>query len=183
MTLSTERILRLADWIAADGMAEPAIGLLAFEHAIQTAELATRAGADDELLVAALLHDVGHAEGGHEHGQWAQIHLAEWFSDRTLWLIEHHITAKRYVCTVEPEYHARLSVDSQQSLRLQGGTLPAEEATVFSQHIWFDDAMRLRRWDDSAKRGGWLPRRFESYSELIESEMERVAREQVTPRS
>lgn len=152
-SVTTQRIAQMVGWFQADLLAEPEIGLTSFQHAGQTAELARQEGADDNSIVAALLHDVGHAEGGFDHGQWARVHLAGWFDERVLWLIEHHITAKRYVCTVQPDYEQILSADSRRTLRLQGGGLAEAAALEFSRHPWFDDVMQLREWDDAAKRG------------------------------
>jgi predicted HD phosphohydrolase len=165
------RVHRLTNWLTQDLAAEPELGLTSFEHAVQCAELARLEGADDEVILAALLHDVGHAEAGYDHGRWARVHLSGWFSERSLWLIEHHITAKRYFCAVAPEYFDTLSADSQRTYVLQGGALSSAEALDFSRHPWFDDVMRLREWDDLAKVGGWLPRPFEDYVQLIEREL------------
>lgn len=160
--MSTVTIEQLHAWVAADE-GEPAIGLTSFQHAAQAAELAMAAGADDELVVAAFLHDVGHAEGGHDHGRWARARLAGALSERVLWLIEHHITAKRYVCSTNPQYYERLSADSRRTLVLQGGPLSPAEAEAFAEHPWAADALRLRVWDDGAKQGGWLPQPLEVY--------------------
>lgn len=158
---------RIRAWLEADD-GEPEIGLSAHEHAAQTAEQAIRAGADDELVVAALLHDLGHAEAGHDHGRWAREHLSSILSERVLWLIEHHITAKRYACTVDPTYHDKLSEDSKRTLVLQGGTLSAAGAAAFARHRWFADVMRLREWDEGAKLGGWMPRPLDEYLAYVD---------------
>jgi predicted HD phosphohydrolase len=77
-----------------------------------------------------------------------------------------HADAKRYLCSIEPGYHATLSPASQHTLTLQGGLMSPEAITRHAAHPWFADALRLRRWDDLAKVVGketaplttWEPR-------------------------
>jgi predicted HD phosphohydrolase len=129
------------------------------EHALQCAAHARRDRADDEVVVAALLHDVGHLltpgdiEGpGHHHGSAAAQALRPYVPLRVAWLVEHHVVAKRYLVTVDPRYAAALSPVSQRSLIAQGARLAEREASALEAHPWFGDALRLRRWDDAAKQ-------------------------------
>jgi len=150
-------------------------------HALQCAELARDAGADEELALACLLHDVGRfavdqtlvfdrvgggrvgSRGHHEIG--ADL-VAPYVPERVAWLVRMHADAKRYLCSIEPGYHATLSPGSQHTLTLQGGLMSPEEITRHAAHPWFADALRLRRWDDLAKVVGketapltaWEPR-------------------------
>ncbi len=132
------------------------------EHALQTARLAEQAGADDELVTAALLHDLGHLlnDQGESptlrgiddlHQYFALPFLRGVFSERVLRAIQWHVDAKRYLCATRPEYHAALSDDSKRSLLLQGGIFSANEATHFIAQENAEDAVRLRLWDDLAK--------------------------------
>ena len=134
-------------------------------HALQSAHLAERAGADDALVVAALLHDVGHLlhglpedisergiDGRHEQGgaDWLARHFGPAVSEP----VRLHVAAKRYLCAVEPAYLAGLSPASRHSLDLQGGPFDAQAARAFEDEPVFRDAVRLRRWDDEAKVPG-----------------------------
>ena len=110
------------------------------EHALQCGELARREGADEDLVVAALLHDVGRyavrqrlvrdtldskemvkvstdSRGHHDAG--ADL-LAPWFPKRVVLCIRMHVDAKRYLCAVDPAYLERLSAVSTRTLRMQG---------------------------------------------------------------
>jgi phosphonate degradation associated HDIG domain protein len=132
------------------------------EHALQSAALAEAEGADDELVTAALLHDLGHLVMDHGatptlrgiddlHQFVVLPHLRGLFSDRVLGAIQHHVDAKRYLCAARPGYHAGLSADSQRSLVLQGGIFSAGEAAAFVARPGAEEAVRLRLWDDAAK--------------------------------
>ena len=132
------------------------------EHALQTAYLAEQAGADDALVVSALLHDIGHLlhglpehiaekgiDGRHEEaGEHWLMHHAEPVVTEPLRL---HVAAKRYLCAVDPDYRALLSPESIKSLQLQGGSYTEDEVNVFEKNPCYQDAVRLRRWDDQAK--------------------------------
>jgi len=132
------------------------------EHALQTAELAEAAGAGDELVTAALLHDLGHLlnDQGESptlrgiddlHQYFALPFLRGVFGEAVLAPIQWHVDAKRYLCATRPDYHAQLSEDSRRSLVLQGGVFSADEAERFIARPHANDAVALRLWDDLAK--------------------------------
>lgn len=133
-------------------------------HALQTAGHAMAAGADDELLVAALLHDIGHtaALGGDRPGVPHERVGAEFCAyvatPRVSALVGAHVAAKRYRVAVDPAYAALLSPESVTSLAAQGGALSADQAAAWGASDWAADAVRLREWDDAAKvPGGATP--------------------------
>jgi predicted HD phosphohydrolase len=64
------------------------------------------------------------------------------------------VIAKRWLCTKEPQYHQRLSAESQATLIAQGGLLSDEECERFEAHPGFTDAIALRTWDDAGKIEG-----------------------------
>ena len=126
-------------------------------HAYQAATLAFRAGADDELVTAALLHDIGRhrrileAYPGLDHEDSAQAFLGDHFRPRVAWLAWSHVPAKRYLVTTEPGYRKGLSPVSEITLGEQGGPMSEEEVAAFAESPWLEDALQLRRWDDQAK--------------------------------
>jgi pyridoxine 4-dehydrogenase len=126
-------------------------------HALQTAAHALAAAADDELVLAAALHDIGKAPSVQEEHPGLPHELAgaafarQRLTERIAWLIEQHVPAKRYLVATDPAYRARLSPASQLTLTRQDGPMPEQEAARFGQHPWAADAVRLRRWDDQAK--------------------------------
>lgn len=135
------------------------------QHALQTAHQAEAEGASDELVTAALLHDLGHLL--HDFGDTPSLRgvddvhqyralpfLRGLFSDDVLNAIKFHVDAKRYLCATRAEYHAALSEDSKRSLILQGGIFSANEAESFIAQAGAAAAVRLRIWDDLAKADG-----------------------------
>lgn len=148
------------------------------DHALQTAALANAEGAADDLVLAALLHDVGHLlclrDGSPSHGTEADPALsagdkpgdgpdlqheargARWlaalFPPAVTGPIALHVAAKRFICAIEPDHLAVLSAGSRLSLVRQGGPMDADEITRFRAMPAHADAVRLRRWDDAGKQ-------------------------------
>jgi predicted HD phosphohydrolase len=132
-------------------------------HALQCANSALEAGGGDSLVAAALLHDIGHLCLGADPGGAVDPSVddhheaagARWVAPRfgatVARTIALHVLAKRYRCTVDPAYLARLSPTSTATLSAQGGLLGAAEHARFVAHPGFDEAMALRFWDERAK--------------------------------
>ncbi|HEY0300936.1 MAG TPA: phytanoyl-CoA dioxygenase family protein [Rhizomicrobium sp.] len=132
------------------------------QHALQTAALAEAQGEAPALVLAALLHDVGHMVHGLGDNPAAEgvddrheIVGADWLAARLPSSVSEpvrlHVAAKRYLCGTEPDYAARLAPDSVLSLSLQGGPMTEAEAARFKALPHADAAIRLRRLDDTAK--------------------------------
>lgn len=124
-----------------------------WDHAMQSAARALDDGADDELVLAAALHDIGHSPllggpGVEDHSGLAGAWLTPRFGARVAWLAGAHVAAKRHLAAVDPAYAAALSPTSVMSLASQGG---AGIDRAFAEHPWCADAVRLRRYDDAAK--------------------------------
>jgi phosphonate degradation associated HDIG domain protein len=135
------------------------------EHALQTAWRAERDEADDELVTAALLHDLGHLlhdlgatptlQGVDDIHQFRALpFLRGLFGEGVLAAIRLHVDAKRYLCATRAGYFAALSDDSKRSLALQGGIFNEAQAQAFIAQPGAPQAVRLRVWDDLAKTAG-----------------------------
>jgi len=150
------------------------------EHGLQAAHFARVQGASDQLVVAALLHDVGHlleevpeaieewvSDSRHEElgARW----LAQRFAAEIAEPVRLHVPAKRYLCAVDPHYFARLSTASVHTLKLQGGPMSAAEVARFEQEPHHREAVRLRQWDDQGKVAGLLTAPLPAYTALIDS--------------
>ncbi len=124
-----------------------------WDHAMQSAARAVDDGADEELVLAAALHDIGHSPllggpGIEDHCGLAREWITPRFGVRVGWLAGAHVAAKRHLAAVDPAYAASLSPTSVVSLAEQGG---ARIDPAFAGHPWCGDAVRLRRYDDAAK--------------------------------
>ena len=150
------------------------------EHCLQAAWLVQREGAEDTLIAAALLHDLGHllhSEGEdvaargldtqHEELGVAALdgHLPTSVTDP----IRLHVAAKRYLCFAEPDYMAALSPSSVESLALQGGPMSAAESETFLALPHAREALTLRRADDAAKISALKVPKLDTYRGLITS--------------
>jgi predicted HD phosphohydrolase len=123
-----------------------------WQHQLQTAEGLLRQGVDDELVVAGLLHDLGDGRVTEAaHGPYAADLVRPLLGERVAWVIAAHADAKRYLCTVDPDYWKSLSPLSQQTMLRQGGLMTPEEVAAFQAHPWAEDALTLRRFDDAGK--------------------------------
>jgi gamma-butyrobetaine dioxygenase len=149
-------------------------GVTMLQHALQTAALALAEGADDSLVVAALLHDVGHflqptddSYGYHKHDRSGGDWLAKRFGPAVSEPVRLHVAAKRYLCATEPDYFGKLSAASVHSLGKQGGPMSPAEVAAFAALPHAAPATRLRRWDDGGKLEGLHVRDFPSYRERI----------------
>ncbi len=149
------------------------------EHALQAACFAQTDAASPALIVAALLHDIGHliedvpadisqwtTDAGHERvgGRW----LARRFPPEVSEPVRLHVPAKRYLCATDREYFAKLSEASVATLKLQGGPMSSAEAARFEGERFHQEAVRLRRWDDQGKVAGLATPEFEHYRVMID---------------
>jgi predicted HD phosphohydrolase len=127
------------------------------DHALQTAALADAGDADEHLVAAGLLHDVGHLlalDGRAVHAQHESVgaaYLGALLPESVTAPILLHVQAKRYLCAVDGDYIASLSRGSQRSLLRQGGPMATPELRRFDAVAGADAAVRLRRWDDGGK--------------------------------
>ena len=147
------------------------------EHALQTSALASSAGASDALILASLLHDLGHllpesvsnaspSERG--HAVLGARFLGRFYEESVTEPVRLHVMAKRYLARDEA-YHDALSDESKESLARQGGVLAPWEAEGFLGLPWAQDALALRGWCDQAKTKGRQVPLLEAYVPLEET--------------
>ena len=134
------------------------------EHMVQAAELASGQGYDEEVILAAFLHDIGHiCETGHGDNEMdgfgikdheeigARFLKSRGFSKRVVRLVESHVEAKRYLTFKDPAYYDQLSGASKKTLEYQGGRMTEDEANAFEQYPLFKLIIQMRLWDELAK--------------------------------
>jgi len=135
------------------------------EHMVQSALLARAEGFNDEVVLAAFLHDIGHiAEkltdensmsiyGIRDHESIGASYLEEHgFSFRISRLVASHVAAKRWLTLREPGYYDKLSEASKHTLEFQGGPMSDEEADLLEEDPLFREIIQMRRWDEAAKQ-------------------------------
>ncbi len=132
------------------------------EHMSQAAQLALAQGYDDEVVLAAFFHDLGHmcAKTANNMGGYGVISHEllgarylrdQGFSERIAKLVEYHVQAKRYLTLRQPGYYALLSEASLRTLGYQGGVMSDAEADAFEQDPLCALSLRMRVWDEQAK--------------------------------
>jgi predicted HD phosphohydrolase len=154
-------------------------GVTMQEHMLQGAYLAEQAGAPDELVAAALLHDIGHYTGEfgedylernvdnfHEEAG-AQV-IEPFFPPVVVACVRLHVPAKRYLCATDSTYFGQLTPASVQTLALQGGPMEPDEVAEFERQPYFREAVQVRLWDDGGKVGGLVTPPFTHYAAVLQ---------------
>jgi len=153
------------------------------EHMLQGAMLAEKENAPDELVVAALLHDIGHytsefgvyspedTEDNYHDAAGGRV-LRPYFPQVVTQCVALHVRAKRYLCAVDPDYMGKLSEASVHSLSLQGGPMQPEEVSEFEQQPFYKEALKVRIWDDEGKVAGVKTKNFNDYKAVIQRVVE-----------
>ena len=156
------------------------------EHMVQAAQLAKAGGYDDEIVLAAFLHDIGHicaasyitsnmnGFGVMNHEKIGANFLRKrGFSERIARLVENHVSAKRYLTFKFPEYYEGLSKASKNTLQFQGGQMNYDEAMLFEQDDLFEEFIAMRRWDELAKEENLPMQSMDYYKNLMITYLQR----------
>ncbi len=149
------------------------------EHALQAAQLALDMHSKPSLIIASLLHDVGHLlhnlpddapENGIDdlHENLGYDFLNKHFISSVVQPAYLHVAAKRYLCATDSSYISLLSEPSLVSLELQGGPMSEQEVETFEQNEWHLDAIKLRKMDDYAKIPNAKTKSIEYYIPMME---------------
>jgi 2-amino-1-hydroxyethylphosphonate dioxygenase (glycine-forming) len=150
------------------------------EHMVQSAQLAKTEGFNDEVVLAAFLHDIGHiaekvtnenamsSYGIKDHEAIGASFLeSRGFSFRVTRLVASHVSAKRYLTLREPGYYDKLSDASKHTLEFQGGPMSDEEADLLEEDPLFREIIQMRRWDEAAKLENQPMPPLDLFKELI----------------
>ena len=180
-TLTPNNIVAFIAEIFARRGAEEYIGepVTISEHMLQAAEFAAKSGASEDVIAAALLHDIGHftsefpanaaddnVDNVHEEAG-ARI-LKQFFPPLVHDCVRYHVAAKRYLCATDPSYFAKLSEASVHSLNLQGGQMSDAEVAEFRANPHADAIVQVRIWDDMGKDPDHSAPKFDHYVPLLQ---------------
>ncbi len=154
------------------------------QHMLQAAQEAEISQADPELIVAALLHDIGHFSNeipnsvlmkgtNNYHAEAGANFLADYFPRSVTEPIRQHVAAKRYLCATDPQYLSRLSEASVYTLKVQGGPMSPGEVAEFEKSPYLDNCIKLRIWDDAGKDPDKSHPDFSHYRDLVQSLVQR----------
>ena len=149
------------------------------EHMLQSAFFANQAGEPKRVIVAALLHDIGHftSELGsfsmedtkdRYHEDSGAVFLEKYFPSTVVDCVKHHVAAKRYLCATDQDYFSALSEASVHSLNLQGGPMSSDEVMAFEREPNLAAIVRVRKYDDRGKDPGIKVPDIYSYRKIIE---------------
>ena len=151
------------------------------EHMIQSAMLAEQAKSKDELVCSCLLHDYGHfiiedpaelvkndKDGNHESIGYE--YLKKFFKKEIVEPIKYHVLAKRYLSR-NKKYYNHLSDASRISLKLQGGILNKKESDEFEKVPYFKNSIKLRKFDELAKKTNVKIKSINDYKDLLKSQL------------
>ena len=151
------------------------------EHMIQTAMLAEKTNCSSDLICSSLLHDYGHfilenvdqlvsenKDGKHEDVGYE--FLKKYFVKGVLGPIKYHVKAKRYLAR-KANYFKMLSKASKVSLKLQGGIMNSKEAEQFESNEFFKNSIKLRKFDEIAKKAGLKIKSINEYKNLLASKL------------
>ena len=157
-------------------------------HMLQCAQFAEQNNDGSDVIVAALLHDIGHFIG--EFGSFSMDDVEDRFHEESgakllqdlfpqliVDCVRFHVPAKRYLCKVEPAYFNDLSEASVHSLKLQGGPMTDQEVSVFENNPHCDAIVKVRRYDDMSKIPEQVTPSFSHYAPFIQKVVDRHQRD------
>lgn len=149
------------------------------EHMLQGATLAEQQGEDEVIIVATLLHDIGHftSEFGtfsmddtvdkYHEDAGAEV-LKGYFPTLVTDCVRYHVAAKRYLCATKPEYFDALSDASVHSLNLQGGPMNANGIAQFETNPNLREIVKVRYFDDAGKHADMVTPLFAHFAPMIQ---------------
>jgi len=151
------------------------------EHMIQTAMLAEKNNCSSSLICSSLLHDYGHfilenpddlvnkeKDGKHENVGYE--FLKKYFIKYVVGPIKHHVKAKKYLAR-DKKYYQIFSEASKVSLKLQGGIMNDKETKEFEGNEFFESSIKLRKFDEEAKKAGLKIKSINEYKNLLVSKL------------
>jgi predicted HD phosphohydrolase len=136
-------------------------GVTQLMHMVQAAKIAQKEGYEDEMILAAFYHDIGHfledgedmgIYGKHDHDRMGyEFLLDNGFPEKLAKLVASHVATKRYLTYTEKGYYDQLSDASKKTLEYQGGPMKEAEAAAYEKDPMLGSYIKIRLWDDLGK--------------------------------
>ncbi|SMR82188.1 phosphonate degradation operons associated HDIG domain protein [Aliiroseovarius halocynthiae] len=154
------------------------------EHMLQGATFAEQNGQSEEIIVGALLHDIGHftsefgtyhpddTQDRHHEDAGAEV-LEQFFPSVITDCVRFHVAAKRYLCATKPSYFDRLSAASVHTLELQGGPMSEDEVTTFEKNPNLKQIIAVRYLDEAGKRAGMETPDYWHFAPMVQRMVDR----------
>lgn len=102
-----------------------------FNHSTQTLKWAFRETNDTDLILAAMLHDIGKIEDSKGHEKIGSEMVKDYVSFKTRWLIEQHMRVWDYIL---------------------GNMKKLSKVNELAEHPWFPELIQLARWDKLGRK-------------------------------
>ena len=119
------------------------------EHSLQTATRALNDKADEEMIVAALLHDIGDELAPLNHAEYAAAVLKPYVSEKTHWIVEKHGIFQTY-------YYAHHLGDNK------------NKREKFKGHKYYNDAVNFcENWDQKSFDPNFKSMTLEDFKPLV----------------
>lgn len=147
-----------------------------FDHLMKLAQTAEILGYEEEVVLAALLQDIGQvslaasgtAESEEDFAEAGADYLREkGFAKRLVRLVESNLESKRYMAFKDEAYYNDLPEQGKALLEKQGGKMYPEEAEAFEKYPLFDTIVSIRKLDREVKNQQLLPADIEHYRNMI----------------
>ena len=143
--------------------------------------LAEKNNCSSSLICSSLLHDYGHfilenpddlvnKEKDGKHEDVGYKFLKKYFVKDVVEPIKYHVKAKRYLAR-DKKYYQILSKASKISLKLQGGIMDEKEANEFKNNEFFENSIKLRKFDEGAKKILPKIKSIKEYKNLLVSKL------------
>ena len=119
------------------------------DHSLQTATRALNDKADDEMIVAALLHDIGDELAPLNHSEYAAAVLKPYVSEKIHWIVEKHGEFQMYY------YAHHLNGNKNQREKYKG------------HKFYFDTINFCEKWDQSSFDPNYNSLKLKDFEKIV----------------
>tara|TARA_B100000524_G_scaffold346880_1_gene247822 strand:+ start:857 stop:1411 length:555 start_codon:yes stop_codon:yes gene_type:complete len=118
------------------------------EHSLQTATRALNDNAAEEMVVAALIHDIGDELAPLNHSEYAAAVIKPYVSEKTHWIIQKHGEFQMYY------YAHHLGKNKNQRDK-------------YKDHEYFNDTVKFCEWDQASFDPNYKSMKLEEFAPMV----------------